>query len=95
VHLFEAITFGTDHPMQIVSGNGGSSPDVDLPTVLPAKATPFPEARVDHFNSTSLSGFMTMERASVNATEWTIKSWDKNGVLMTTCIVGKEKKICS
>jgi hypothetical protein len=95
VHLFEAITFASDHPMQIVSGNGGSSPDVDLPSVLPAQATPFVNARVAHFNSTSQSGFMTMERATVNATEWTIKSWDKNGVLMTTCIVSKEKKTCS
>ncbi|MET3108724.1 hypothetical protein AAKU67_003681 [Oxalobacteraceae bacterium GrIS 2.11] len=95
VHLFEAITFETDQPMQIVSGNGGSSPDVDLPSVLPLHSTPFSEAQVAHFNSTNHSGFMTMERTSATASEWVLKSWDKNGVLLTTCMLSKEKKICS
>ncbi|PRC90902.1 metallophosphoesterase [Solimicrobium silvestre] len=95
VHLFEAITFDTDHPMQLVSGNGGSSPDVDLPAKLSPQATPFVNAKVAHFNSTSQSGFMTMERASVTATDWVVKAWDKNGVLMTTCSVSKLKKECS
>jgi hypothetical protein len=94
VHLFEAITFSSDHPMQIVSGNGGSSPDVDLPAVLPVGATPFDQALVDHFNSTSRSGFSTMERESVSSGEWTIKSWDQFGVLLTTCHFSKIKKEC-
>jgi hypothetical protein len=95
VHLFEAITFASDHPMQIVAGNGGSSPDVDLPAILPTGATPFAQAAVDHFNSTSQSGFTTMERASANAADWTIKSWDQHGALMTTCHVSKTDKVCS
>jgi hypothetical protein len=95
VHLFEAITFDSDHPMQIVSGNGGSSPDVDLPASLPAHATPFVKASVDYFTSTSQSGFMTMERESASASEWVLKAWDKNGVLQAACIVSKLRKTCS
>ena len=95
VHLFEAITFETDHPMQIVSGNGGSSPDVDLPTQLSPQATPFSGAKVAHFNSTSESGFMTMERASVTATDWVMKSYDRNGKLMTTCTISRGKQACN
>ena len=95
VHLFEAITFDSDHPMQIVSGNGGSSPDVDLPASLPLHATPFAKASVGYFNSTSQSGFMTMERESAVSSEWVLKAWDKNGVLQTACIVSKLKKTCS
>lgn len=95
VHLFEAITFSTDHPMQIVSGNGGSSPDVDLPATLPAQTTPFAGAVIDHFNSTSRSGFMTMERSAVTSSVWTIRSWDQFGQLMTTCVVSRDSKTCS
>ncbi len=95
VHLFEAITFTTDHPMQIVTGNGGSSPDVDLPAVLPAQATPYAAATIDHFNSTSRSGFMTMERSSAVSNNWVIKSWDQHGQLMTTCTVSSGSKVCS
>lgn len=95
VHLFEAIIFDTDHPMQVVSGNGGASPDVNLPASLPAQATPFASARVAYFNSTNQSGFTTLERASADSTEWMLKAWDKNGVLMTACIIGKDNKTCS
>ena len=94
VHLFEALTFSSDHPMQLVTGNGGSSPDVDLPNPLPPTLTPFEFAVVDHFNSTSRSGFSTMERASASATDWTIKSWDQFGMLMTTCTVSRQKQEC-
>jgi len=94
VHLFEALTFSSDHPMQIVSGNGGSSPDVDLPAQLPPHSTPFELAVVDHFNSTSRSGFSTLERASASSSDWIIKSWDQDGVLMTTCTVSKLKQEC-
>lgn len=95
VHLFEAITFDSDHPMQVVSGNGGSSPDVDLPAVLPLGATPYAQARVAHLSSTSLSGFMTMERRSAASQEWVLKSYDQNGVLLTTCTASKAQKSCS
>jgi len=94
VHLFEAITFKSDHPMQFVVGNGGALPHQNLPAVLPLTATPFVNAEVAHFNSTDRSGFITMERATVNSTDWVVKSWDKNGVLMTTCEVSRLKKEC-
>jgi hypothetical protein len=71
-------------------GNGGTSPDLNLP----AKTTPFKKAKVAHFNSTNQSGFMTMERATEKSTDWMIKSWDKNGMLMTTCRVSRLKKEC-
>ena len=87
IHLFEALTFSTGQPTQIVTGNGGSSPDVDLPAHLDPDATPFGPAVVDHFNSTSRSGFSTLERASVDAKIWTLKSWDQAGVLMSTMVI--------
>lgn len=95
VHLFEAITFKTDHQAQFVVGNGGTLPDHYLPDVLPPDMTPFAKAKVAHFNTTYHGGFMTMERATAKSTDWVIKSWDKNGVLMTTCHVSKLKKECS
>jgi len=95
VHLFEALTFRTGQPMQIVSGNGGSSPDVALPAQLPEQATPFAPAVVDQFSSSSRSGFTTLERTMENSNDWTIKSWDQNGVLMLTCHITKGSKNCS
>lgn len=95
VHLFEALIFKSDHPTQFVAGNGGSSPDANLPAVLPSNATPFKKAKVDQVISSDKSGFMTMERASAKATTWVIKAWDKDGVLKTNCQVSKLKSECS
>jgi hypothetical protein len=95
VHLFEAVTFKSDHPIQFIAGNGGTSPYPNLPTELPSTVSPFSEAEVAHVTSTNRIGFMTMERASITSTEWLIKSWDKDGVLMTTCNVSRSRKECS
>ena len=95
VHLFEAITFASDHPVQLVIGNGGSSPDANLPQVLPDHVTPYPYASVAHFNSTSQSGFATLERAAATSSDWTVKSWDQHGVLLTACHISEMQKECS
>ena len=95
VHLFEALTFSTGQPMQIVSGNGGSSPDVALPEVLPEQATPFAAAKVAQFSSTSKSGFTTLERTAEHPNDWTVRSWDQDGKLMLTCHISAGIKGCS
>jgi hypothetical protein len=91
VHLFEAIGFASDHPTQFVSGNGGSTNDIGLPNILPAGATPFSEAVVDVFRTTNTYGFMTMER---QGRQWLMKSWDRNGKLMTSCTHENKKISC-
>lgn len=100
-HLFEALTFKTNHPTQFVVGNGGSSPYFNLPKVV--HTTPFSKAEIAQFESTNRSGFTTMERSdsqstaqsTAQSTDWVVKSWDQHGVLMTTCYVSKLKSECS
>lgn len=95
VHLFEALTFSTGQPMQIISGNGGSSPDMALPDHLPEHATPFAPASVAQFSSSNSSGFTTLERSADKVNDWTIKSWDQNGTLMLTCRIAHGSQSCS
>ncbi|MDY7539438.1 metallophosphoesterase [Undibacterium sp. 5I1] len=91
VHLFEAITFKTDHPTQFVTGNGGSSLDIPMPNVRPATATPFMGAEVDYFSNTNDVGFMTMER---EVQGWKMQAWNKDGKLMTNCLLKNGKTTC-
>ena len=95
VHLFEALTFSTGQPMQIVSGNGGSSPDVALPSQLPDQTAPYAPAAVAQFGTSQRSGFTTLERTTVDSKDWTIQSWDQDGILMLTCHIVKDAKSCS
>jgi len=95
VHLFEALTFSTGQPMQIVSGNGGSSPDMALPAQMPGQVTPYPEAKVAHYSSSRSSGFTILERSEDNINRWTVKSWDQNGVLLLTCHIENGAEDCN
>jgi hypothetical protein len=91
VHLFEAITFASDHPTQFISGNGGSSISILIPDPLPAGATPFAAARVDHFSNSDEVGFMTMER---NGDRWAVEAWNQHGKRSTVCQMQAGKTSC-
>lgn len=91
VHLFEALTFESDHPTQFVSGNGGSSLDQALPSQRPAAATPFSAARVAQFSNSNEVGFMTMERAG---SDWKMEAWDQHGKRLASCLMQGAKTSC-
>lgn len=91
VHLFQALTFSTDHPVQFVAGNGGSSLDTPLPIPLAANSTPYTEARLDFFSNSNEVGFMTMEREQQS---WKIQAWNKRGKLITECRTQGKKTEC-
>ena len=91
VHLFEVITFASDHPTQFVSGNGGSSLDQALPSQRPAAATPFSAAQVAQFSNSNEAGFMTMERLDKS---WKMEAWDQHGKRLTSCVMQNKKTRC-
>lgn len=91
VHLFEALTFETDHPTQFVSGNGGSSLDVALPTPLAPGQTPFAPARLAHFSNSNQVGFMSMQRTEEG---WKILAYDQSGKPYTRCLLQAKKANC-
>lgn len=91
VHLFEALTFSTDQPVQFVSGNGGSSLDAPLPVPLAANSTPYNEARLDHFSNSNEVGFMTLEREQPG---WKFQAWNKHGKMIAECRTDGKKTEC-
>lgn len=95
VHLWEQVSFASDHPTQLVSGFSGTAEDtVPLPAVLPPGAQPAPGAVVDQFSSwVGGFGFMTMERTG--AEQWDVKVWDAAGVVRNTCTIRGSKSVCA
>ena len=91
VHLFEAITFDTDHPAQFVSGNGGSSLSLLVPEPLAKDATPVAGAHVAHFSNSDEVGFMTMERIN---NSWKIEAWNQHGKRIADCLMQAGKTHC-
>ncbi len=91
VHLFQAVSFHTDHPMQFVSGNGGTASDKSLPTSVPAEVSPFAAAQVDQFATSNRNGFLVLER---EATHWRVRAYDIEGRLISDCRSQLTKASC-
>lgn len=91
VHLFEVVSFSTPQPPQFVSGNAGDLVDVDLPSPLPAGATPAPGAVVAGIVASNRFGFMTMARDNGG---WTMTARDGGGMPMTTCALFDRRVAC-
>ncbi|MBI3284413.1 MAG: metallophosphoesterase [Burkholderiales bacterium] len=91
VHLFEVLSFASDHPTQFISGNGGSSLDAPLPQPLPAGSTPYPAAQPAYFGNSNRVGFMTIEREPET---WKILAWDKNGKPISDCRLQNRHAVC-
>ena len=92
-HLFEAVSFATAHPPQLISGNGGAWTDDPLPRPLPAGAMPAPDAIVAAITSTTAFGFLTLEREAQEGA-WRVEAWDRAGRRMTRCELRERKNRC-
>lgn len=95
VHLWEQVSFQSEHPTQFVSGFSGTQEDtLPFPAALPAGQTPAPGAIVEHMSSwIDGFGFMTMERTGPEA--WLVKVWDKDGAEKNSCRVEGRKSRCA
>ena len=95
VHLWEQVSFASEHPSQFVAGFAGTAEDiVPLPATPPNGATPAPGARVESMSSwIDGFGFMTMERTGPDA--WTVVVHDRHGAPVNTCSVAGRRSRCA
>jgi predicted phosphodiesterase len=93
-HLFEAISFTTGQPPQLVSGNGGGWLDEPLPRPLPPGATPARGALVGAITSTATFGFLTLQRDAAPGTAWHAEAWNRDGRLLTRCALDERRTNC-
>ena len=95
VHLWEQVSFASDHPTQFVSGFSGTAEDtVPLPAAPGPGQTPAPGAIVAHMSSwIDGFGYMTMERTGPQ--DWLVKVWDLDGRERNSCRVEGKKSRCA
>jgi len=92
IHLFEAVSFSTAQPTQLITGAGGDWADVALPRSLPAGATPSKGAVIGSIVSSNQPGFTLMERQDDET--WRVEARDAAGTIMTTCTLRDTKLKC-
>jgi hypothetical protein len=95
VHLWEQVSFSSDHPTQFVSGFAGTAEDiVPLPASVPPGTTPAPGAVVEAMSSwIDGFGFMTMERRGVQ--RWDVVIHDRDGRERNRCVVEGRHSRCA
>jgi hypothetical protein len=95
VHLWEQVSFSSDHPSQFVSGFAGTAEDVvPLPASVAPGTTPAPGAVVEAMSSwIDGFGFMTMERRGPD--RWEVVIHDRDGRERNRCTVEGRHSRCA
>jgi len=95
IHLFEAISFQTDHPVSLVMGNSGSMNEGFAPKVIQATDRIYKDAVVDNYASRSGYGFATMDRTEKNGKDaWLLTEYTPEGVAVIQCEIQAAKSRC-
>jgi hypothetical protein len=94
VHLWEALSFSTDHPAQFVAGFAGTEEEmVPVPPVLPADYEVAPGAKAQDYASWVVGfGFMTLYRNGPD--KWDVEVHDVDGKVINLCKVTGSKSVC-
>jgi hypothetical protein len=94
IHLWQQLSFSSDHPTQFVAGFAGTAEDtVPLPATLPDGVTPAPGAVIEQFSSwIDGFGFMAMERGAPGV--WAVTVHDRHGALKNRCQISGRRSVC-
>ncbi len=94
IHVWEALSFSSAHPAQIVAGFSGTQEDIvplpatppDAPVVAPGAVVSAMSSWVDGF------GFMTLTRTGPGA--WRAEVRDAGGAVVNTCAIDGRRLHC-
>ena len=91
VHLFEAISFASNHPATIVSGMGGDELSTVLPDPFPTHIGPAPGVTLESITHSNDFGFVVMDKLQSG---WQISAHDVHGNRNATCALTGSKLRC-
>jgi hypothetical protein len=95
VHLFEAISFASQHPVSLVLGNSGSMNEGMAPETLAPGDWIYKGAVADDYASRSDFGFASLDRVDGKSGEqWLLTEYTPAGVPLIECSIFKSKSRC-
>ena len=95
VHLFEAISFKSKHPVSLVLGNSGSANEGRVPETLPAGTELFKGALIDEYIGRADYGFVTLDRVETPKNdEWLLTEYTTMGQAVIQCTLSGGKSHC-
>ena len=96
IHLFEALSFQSDHPISLVLGNSGSTMEGVAPTMVKSATPLYPGAIVDDYAASSEYGFATLDRVGSGAgSSWLLTEYNLQGKAIIQCKLVEAKSRCA
>ena len=95
VHLFEALSFQSDHPVSLVMGNSGSLNEGFAPHAIAPTDRVYKDAVVDDYASRSEYGFATLDRMTDATPDyWLLTEYTPQGQPVIECRIQNGKSRC-
>ena len=91
IHLFEAISFASDHPATLVSGNAGDEAYANLPDPLNTEKLLPDSVVLEAITHGNFFGFALLEK---RAQGWQIRAYDQQSQLRAACDLDGRKLRC-
>jgi len=96
VHLFEALSFKSDHPVSLVMGNSGSLNEGFAPHSIAPTDRVFKDAVVDDYAARSEYGFATLDRMTdAKPDYWQLTEFTPQGQPVIQCRIQNGKSRCN
>jgi len=95
VHLFEAISFKSKHPVSLVLGNSGSANEGRVPEALPVGTELFNGAQIEDYMGRADYGFAMLDRVGPKERgEWRLTEYTTLGQAVIQCNLSGGKSHC-
>ncbi len=95
VHLFEAISFKSKHPVSLVLGNSGSANEGRVPETLPVGTELFKGAQIEDYMGRADYGFATLDRVGPHERgDWRLTEYTTLGQAVIQCELSGGKSRC-
>ena len=95
VHLFEAISFKSKHPVSLVLGNSGSANEGRVPENLPVGTELFKGAQIEDYMGRADYGFATLDRVGPHERgDWRLTEYTTLGQAVIQCELSGGKSRC-
>jgi len=91
-HVFEAVSFASGHPPQLVAGHGGDTLDEPLPSPFPPDLAPAPGTVLAGLVASQRFGYLVADR---DGDAWSVRAYDIDGATLATCALDGRDMRCA
>ena len=96
IHMFESLSFKSNHPASLVLGNSGSQNEMVPPKTIGPADRVYKNAVVNHYAASAEYGFATLDRVGdTQSGSWLLTEYNTQGQAVILCRIQAGKSVCN